>query len=95
VGDGWMHAGGAPEDLQGMLDRLTELRREYGREKEPFEIHVISMDAFTLDGIKRLEDMGVTDAIVGFRNAYEADVTTLDHKIGSLKSFADKVIAKL
>jgi alkanesulfonate monooxygenase SsuD/methylene tetrahydromethanopterin reductase-like flavin-dependent oxidoreductase (luciferase family) len=94
-GDGWMHAGGDAETLQGLLTRLAELRRECGREQEPFEIHAISMDAFTVDGIKRLEDVGVTDAIVGFRNAYEADTTTLDQKIGALRSFADKVIAKV
>ena len=95
VGDGWMHAGGDAADLSGMLDRLGELRREYGRENDPFEVHVISMDAFTVDGIKSLEDLGVTDAIVGFRNAYEADTTTLDQKIGALRSFADNVIAKV
>ena len=53
------------------------------------------MDAYTLDGVKRLEDMGITDAIVGFRNAYETDTTTLDHKIGTLRGFAENVIAKL
>ena len=36
----------------------------------PFEIHVISMDASAVDGIKRLEDKGVTDVIVGFRIPY-------------------------
>ena len=30
----------------------------------------MSVDAYTPDGIKRLEDKGVTDAIVGFRNPY-------------------------
>ena len=53
--------------------RVGELRKEYGREREPFEIHVISMDAYTIDGVRRLEDLGVTDVIVGFRNAYEPD----------------------
>ena len=87
------------EDLRRLavysMATLAELRREYGRENEPFEVHVISMDAFTVDGIKRLEDLGVTDAIVGFRNAYEADTTTLDQKVGALRSFADNVIAKV
>jgi hypothetical protein len=32
---------------------------------------------------------------VGFRNAYEADTTTLDQKLGALRAFADSVIAKL
>ena len=78
-----------------VIARLGELRREYGREKEPFEIHVISMDAYTTDGIKRLEDKGVTDAIVGFRNAYVADTMTVQQKVDALKGYADNVIAKL
>jgi hypothetical protein len=93
-GDGWMHAGGDPKLLDGYIARLNELRKEYGREKEPFEIHVISMDAYKPDGIKRLEDLGVTDAIVGFRNAYGDDTMTLQSKIDALKGFADSVIAK-
>jgi len=94
-GDGWMHAGGGEaSDLDAAIARIQELRREYGRAAEPFEIHVISMDAYTLDGIKRLEDKGVTDAIVGFRNAYEEDRTPLQRKIDALKGFGDNVIAK-
>ena len=93
-GDGWMHAGGDPKLLDGYIARLNELRKEYGREKEPFEIHVISMDAFSLDGIKRLEDIGVTDLVVGFRNAYEPDTMTVEQKVGALEGFANTVIAK-
>lgn len=95
-GDGWMHAGGDPKALQQMLDRIGELRREHDKEKDPFEIHVISLDGFTVDGVKRLEDMGVTDVIIGFRNAYQnqKDTQTLDEKIGALRAFADNVIAK-
>jgi alkanesulfonate monooxygenase SsuD/methylene tetrahydromethanopterin reductase-like flavin-dependent oxidoreductase (luciferase family) len=94
LGDGWMHAGGDQEDLEQLLRRLGELRREYGREREPFEIHVISFEAYTLEGIRRLEDLGVTDVIVGFRNAYEEDTLTLDQKIDALEQYADNVIAK-
>ena len=35
------------------LERLRVLRREYGRENEPFEIHAISREAFTVDGARR------------------------------------------
>jgi len=95
IGDGWMHAGGDAVELQAYLDRLNEFRREYGRENEPFEVHVISMDAYTVDGVRRLEDLGVTDAIVGFRNAYEADTQTVEQKITALEQFSDGVISKL
>lgn len=96
VGDGWMHAGGgAAADLDDALARLAEYRREYGTEKRPFEIHVISMDAYQVDGIRRLEDKGVTDVIVGFRDAYQADTMTLAQKQDALKAYADMVIAKV
>jgi probable F420-dependent oxidoreductase len=95
LGDGWMHAGGDQGVLERLLARLSELRKQYGRDREPFEIHVISMDAYTVDGVRRLEDLGVTDVIVGFRNAYEVDTQTLQHKIDALRQFADNVIAKV
>jgi probable F420-dependent oxidoreductase len=95
LGDGWMHAGGQ-EPLDSLLARLRELRREYGRERESFEIHVISLEAYHLDGIRRLEDLGVTDVIVGFRNVYQekTDSMTVGQKIDALRRYADDVIAK-
>jgi probable F420-dependent oxidoreductase len=95
-GDGWIHAGGDPAELGTMLEKLRALRAEYGREG-PFEIHVISMDAFSVDGAHRLEDVGVTDAIVGFRWPYVQgpDTQPLQDKLDALNRFADSVIAKI
>jgi probable F420-dependent oxidoreductase len=96
LGDGWMHGGGGQAaDLDGALARIRALRREYGTDSKPFELHVISLDAYTLDGVKRLEDKGISDAIVGFRDAYKPDAMTLQQKIDALKGYADRVIAKL
>jgi probable F420-dependent oxidoreductase len=95
LGDGWMHAGGDRESLVSALARLRELRREHGREREPFEIHAIALDAYTPDGVRRLEDLGVTDVIVGFRNSYQRDTQTLQHKLDALRAYADAVIAKV
>jgi probable F420-dependent oxidoreductase len=94
--DGWMHGGGDPDELDRLIKRLKQLREEQGR-ADPFEIHVISADAFTADGIKRLEDKGVTDVIVGFRIPYimGQDTEPLDAKIRHLEKFAEKVIAKV
>jgi hypothetical protein len=60
-------------------------------------VHVISADAYTVDGLRRLAAHGVTDVIVGFRWPYQAgpDTEPLEHKIASLRRFADSVIAKL
>jgi alkanesulfonate monooxygenase SsuD/methylene tetrahydromethanopterin reductase-like flavin-dependent oxidoreductase (luciferase family) len=94
--DGWMHGGGRPDELDRLIKQLNQIREEEGH-TGPFEIHVISGDAFTLDGIKRLEDKGVTDVIVGFRLPYimGQDTEPLDTKIRHLEKFAEKVIAKL
>jgi len=92
--DGWMHAGSDQETLERFLKRLYELRVEYGRADVPFENHVISFDGFTVDGVKRLTDLGVTDVIVGFRNVYDRDTTPLQKKIDALRLYADHVIAK-
>ena len=96
-GDGWMHGGGAPEELDALLGKIDEIRRAEGLEDKPFEIHVISLDAYTPDGIKRLEDRGVTDVIVGFRVPYIVgpDTQPLDKKVEHLNRYAENVIAKL
>jgi alkanesulfonate monooxygenase SsuD/methylene tetrahydromethanopterin reductase-like flavin-dependent oxidoreductase (luciferase family) len=97
MGDGWMHGGGDPADLPGLLARLGELRAEAGRLDAPFETHVISLDAFSVDGVRRLEEQGVTDVIVGFRWPYVVgpDTEPLQTKIDSLRRFADAVITKV
>jgi len=95
--DGWMHAGSDSERLPAMIARLEELRRDAGRDHEPFEIHVISLDGYSADGCRRLEELGVTDVIIGFRNAYqmEQDTETLQQKLDAMNWFADAVIAKV
>jgi hypothetical protein len=91
-----MHGGGQPDELDRLIKRLNQIREEEGRTGE-FQIHVISADAYTLDGIKRLEDNGVTDVIVGFRYPYimGQDTELLDNKIRHLERFAEKIIAKI
>ena len=96
VGDGWLHGGGDPEDLPGLLERITELRRQYGTLDKDFEIEVISLDAYSVDGIEKLEELGVTGVIVGFRYPYDVgpDTEPLQTKIDNLRRFSDDVIAK-
>jgi probable F420-dependent oxidoreductase len=97
TGDGWMHGGGDPAELPGLLARLAELRRQEGTDGRPFQVHVISADAYSADGVRRLEDQGVTDVIVGFRWPYVTgpDTQPLAEKIGALNAFAENVIAKV
>jgi len=96
-GDGWLHGGGDPADLPGLLERLAQLRDQAGTADKPFEVHVISLEAYSAEGVHRLEELGVTDVIVGFRWPYvpEQDTETLATKIDALRRFSDDVIAKV
>ena len=97
AGDGWLHGGGDAAELPRLLARLGEFRRREGTGGRPFEVHVISMDAYRPDGVRRLEEQGVTDAIVGFRWPYQVgpDTEPLADKLAKLRAFADDVITKV
>jgi probable F420-dependent oxidoreductase len=97
LGDGWLHGGGDLAELPALLTRLAEHRRTAGTADRPFEIHVISADAYTMDGIARLTDQGVTDVITGFRWPYHTgpDPEPLPAKLTKLRHFADTVIARV
>jgi alkanesulfonate monooxygenase SsuD/methylene tetrahydromethanopterin reductase-like flavin-dependent oxidoreductase (luciferase family) len=99
LGDGWISAGMSEQQLAATLDRLRQLRREYGRTDVPFEVHAVTLDSFSPDGVKRLEDQGVTHTLGGFSaaNPYsrEADNEPLQAKIDALRAYADNVIAKV
>ncbi len=53
-------------------------------------------EAYSLDGVKKLEDIGVSEAIVAFRNPYDGkpDTQTLDEKIAQMNWFAETIIHK-
>jgi probable F420-dependent oxidoreductase len=97
TGDGWMHGGGDPDELPRLLSRLAAFRAAEGTLDRPFEVHAISMDAYSADGVRRLADQGVTDVIVGFRWPYHTgpDTEPLTAKLDNLRRFADSVIAKV
>jgi probable F420-dependent oxidoreductase len=99
LGDGWMGAGGLLDDLIPMIDRMNDLRKEHGRTGERFDIYATTPESFTVDGIKQLEDLGVTHTAGGFGrfNPYglETDPETLQEKIDVLRRHGDEVISKL
>jgi alkanesulfonate monooxygenase SsuD/methylene tetrahydromethanopterin reductase-like flavin-dependent oxidoreductase (luciferase family) len=94
--DGFIHAGGSFEDLASTVHQIDEYRKEYGRDHLPFEYQSMSADAFSVDGVRKLEDLGIQEAIIAFRNPYlaEPDTQTLEEKIGAINWFAENVIHK-
>lgn len=96
IGDGWIAAGGTDEDLARMLERLNEHRRRHDRLDIPFEIHATTISSFSPEGIRRLEEMGVTHTSGGMGgfNPYglEPDTESLAEKVDNLRRYADTVI---
>ena len=97
LGDGWIHAGGEPSELARMMSVVEESRHRHGRADLPFDVLAISVDAYSPEGIERLEAAGVTDVIVGFRDAYSPgpDTQPLEEKLGALQWYADEILAKV
>jgi probable F420-dependent oxidoreductase len=97
TGDGWLHGGGDPAGLSRLLARLTALREEEGTAGRPFQVYAISLEAYSADGVRRLEDQGVTDVIVGFRWPYRTgpDTEPLAVKLDNLRRYAGDVIARV
>lgn len=93
VGDGWMCAGADTEQVESYIRRINQLRDEYGTADKPFRFYTTGQDAFTDEGIARLESIGVTDVVIGFRNVYEMEPDkTLDEKIAMLQWYASTFI---
>jgi probable F420-dependent oxidoreductase len=93
VGDGWMCAGADMAQLTSYIKRINQLREEYGTADKPFRIFTTGQDAFTKEGIAALEDIGVTDVIIGFRNVYEMEPDKpLAEKIAMLEWYAGEFI---
>jgi len=93
VGDGWMCAGANIEELEAYIGRINQLREEFGTTGKPFRIFTTGQNAFTQEGIKKLESIGVSDVIIGFRNVYEMEPDkSLEEKIGMLNWYAREFI---
>lgn len=94
-GDGWTSAMMGIDELRTTISRLSQLRKEFGRADEPFEIQAVCVDRFGLDGYREQADIGVTDAIVVpwvfDGHGFDADITA---KTDSIKRFAADVLSK-
>ena len=95
--DGFMFAGGGPDMLIPMLDAIRRHREDAGTTARPFRIFATAMGQITLDVVKQMTDLGVTDMPVAFRNLYavEEDTQPLQDKLDDLARFADTIIARL
>ena len=80
-----------------MLEAIRRHREDAGTTARPFHIFATAMGQITLDVVKQMSDLGVTDMPVAFRNLYavEEDTQPLQDKLDDLARFADTIIARL
>jgi hypothetical protein len=58
--DGWVGTAYVWDDAVRYVQKLTALRREYGRDGEPFEIMLALLEMPSADLYRRAEDLGIT-----------------------------------
>jgi probable F420-dependent oxidoreductase len=103
-GDGWLGIIHPMEEIEGIVAELNDLRREFGRGKEPFDIVVDCPDAQSVDDIRRLEELGVTDLKLtpwtqpGIQSELGVSAMReqppLSVKLEAIKRYSEEMIAK-
>ena len=92
--DGWMCAGASLDELREYVGKLNGYREEQGTADRPFRVFTTGQDAFTPEGIRELEDIGITDVIIAFRNVYEQEPDhDLDTKLKQIQWYAGEFIS--
>ena len=94
LADGWISVANTTAEIAEVAPRLAELRAQYGRSDVPFEIKALCTDVFDLDGFRRMEDLGVTDAMVCPWYFRPGDVDALDHQVDAVAWFGEEIVAR-
>ncbi len=92
VGDGWIGAGNTPEEVPGLMNRLLELRKEYGRDHQPFETLV---GIYAEPNRELFESMLGTGMTAGINMPFAFALGTrsaIDDKKRLMERFAEDVI---
>jgi len=103
--DGWVGTAYAWDDAVGYVQKLTALRREYGRHGEPFEIMLALLEPPSVDLYRRAEDLGITavmcapwaaaqDVLAGDHGSSQAFGPSAERYRPSIERFAQTVIDK-
>ncbi len=106
LGDGWVGVIHNKEEVPGIIAALNGYRKEYGRENEPFDVMMHCPSAETVDDLRHLEELGVTDlqvtpwampgmlADMGVGTIMQQQ-PPLQVKLNAIKHYAETVIAKV
>ena len=93
VGGGYIGAGTAPDDVGPLLQRLNELRQEYGRDHLPFEAMIGISASPSLTLYQRLADEGLESTVAPpFQYALGKKHSTVDEKKQFMETYAESIM---
>lgn len=96
IADGFVSPNTTADKIAEMVKEIHGYRKEYGTDKKPFQMISVAIDAFDLDGHKRLVDMGIDECCdmpwLYYGGKFNSPIGV---KIDAMKRFTDEVIAKL
>lgn len=104
-GDGWVGVMHPIDEVEASINEIQRMRKEAGRDHLPFDIMLHCPEAQSVDDIRRLEDLGVTDLQVtpwtvpdtpaeqGVQ-AFMRQQPPLEAKQDAIQRYADEIISK-
>ena len=93
VGNGYIGAGTAPDDVGPLLQRLSALRKGYGRDHLPFEAMLGITAAPSLKLYQRLANDGLESTVAPpFHYALGKKHSTIDEKKQFMEFYAESII---
>lgn len=93
-GDGWLSDLQPAGDIVDSIRQINAMRKEAGRDHLPFDVMATPSDVGDPDGLRRLEDEGVTHIIGTPWLMYYEGPTTLSQKKDAIRRYADEIIAR-
>jgi alkanesulfonate monooxygenase SsuD/methylene tetrahydromethanopterin reductase-like flavin-dependent oxidoreductase (luciferase family) len=92
--DGWVGYAYAWDEAVGYVQRLQALRREYGRENEPFDILLALLEPPSVDLYRRAEDIGITSVMCRPWFGMDVGDKSVEAYRGPIEKFAEEIIEK-
>ena len=93
--DGWVGYAYAWDDAVRYVEKLTALRREYGRETEPFDILLALLEPPTPDLYKRAEEVGITQVMSAPWMGVDLPPGGVERYREPIERFAETIIEKV
>jgi hypothetical protein len=90
----WVGTAYVWDDAVRYVQKLTALRREYGRDSEPFEIMLALLEMPSADLYRRAEDLGITAVMCAPWMAEDVGPSDRAGCRAAIERFAETVIAK-